>query len=176
MRALAVVMVLAVGGAARADTTPEAPLASLVAGVASALVPLAVGGGIAASASVDDQPTRRAGMHVIAAGFAIAPFVSHFVAREWKRGLVFGALPLACSVAAITIMELEPGTIDLGTPASRISYGALLAASILFSTAGLVDSFMLGVRGRPLAPAPRAIAIAPLITTSGGGLALGGRF
>src|SRR5262252_333971 len=87
----------------RPSTGPK--LASILAGVASAILPLAIGGGIAAGAELDDTARRRAGLDVLAAGFAIAPVVSHLVAREWWRALIFGIAPVACAAGAIGILE-----------------------------------------------------------------------
>jgi hypothetical protein len=168
---------------ATAPVSSKPTLASIVAGVAAALIPLAVGGGVAASADVDQTAQRRAGLDVIAAGFAVAPVVSHLAAREWRRALLFGAIPMLCSIGAIAILESQPSVLDMGSPPARISYGALLAVSLVFSTVGLIDSFMAGSRGRPFpklaraqAPPAFTLAAAPFVARGGGGLMLGGQF
>src|SRR5262245_60182226 len=122
----AIVVVTLIGSIARAQSgEPVRPaggpkLASILAGVARAIVPMAVGGGIPASAELDDTARRRAGLDVLAAGFAVAPVVSHLVAREWWRAAIFGVTPVACAVGAIALLESDPSVLDTGTTPRRI--------------------------------------------------------
>src|SRR5262245_50064231 len=109
---------LAPARAAKPDSDPPVAL-SIAAGVATALVPLAVGGGMIASSG--DGQTRIAGLMVLEAGLALAPIVSHAVAREGRRALLFGALPVASAAAMAVYTALTPDVlVDLGVPSHRI--------------------------------------------------------
>ena len=60
-----------VTGVARAEEKPPPVAWSFAAGLAVALVPLAIGSGLAASAGTDETGLKHAGVHVIAAGLAL---------------------------------------------------------------------------------------------------------
>jgi hypothetical protein len=157
------VIALARPALARSDD----PLWGFAAGLATAMVPLAVGGGLAAGS--DSQTTKYAGIYTIAGGLALAPLVSHLVGREWKRALIFGALPVACGAAVIGLLAGQDNLLDGGGAPPRIAFGALLAVELFASGAGLVDSLMAGER-RPR----RALSLAPLVGRGQLGLVFGG--
>src|SRR4051794_15864607 len=110
MRLVAVLLVAGLLSQARAEPPPfavappalpapsprsEAPPVgwSVGLGFGLALVPMAIGGGLAATS--DDLGTKHLGIELIAGGFALAPILSHLIAREWKRAAYFGIAPMA---------------------------------------------------------------------------------
>jgi hypothetical protein len=143
------------------------PIWGFAAGLATAMVPLAVGGGITAGS--DSQTAKYAGIYVIAGGLALAPLVSHAMHREWKRGLAFGAVPVACGAAVIGLLAGQENLLDGGGAPPRIAFGALLAIELFASAVGLIDSFMYGER-RPR----RAVSLVPLVGRGQVGLVFGG--
>ncbi|MES1172096.1 MAG: hypothetical protein ABUL77_02575 [Bacteroidota bacterium] len=113
-----------------------------LAGVATALIPLAVGGALLAD---DDRPDRqRAGTYVILAGFAAAPWVSHAITGRWRRAFGFGLASLATSLGALGAMRVQdpydPNIANHG----RLAFGFLLTSAFFATTVGLVDSFIEG--------------------------------
>jgi hypothetical protein len=170
MRVLAMFLVLALAGAARADDEPPVGWSAGV-GFGLALVPMAVGGGIAALN--DDPGVRRAAMHTFTVGLAVAPIVSHLIAKEWTRAAIFGAVPLAAAALAIGLLEgsRPDDLLGEGANAPRVTYGAALAVEIVATGVGLIDSLMAGERARKK---KRSIALVPSVGPSRVGLTLGG--
>ena len=171
MRALAFALLL-ITAIARADEPPPKVAWSFAAGLATAVVPLAVGGGIVAGASKEDVASLRAGVHVIAVGLALAPWVSHLIAREWKRAAAFGVVPIAMMVVAIGVFEGQDLAIDGGNYGWRILFGGAIALELIATGIGLADSLAAGERWR----ARNKVTFAPFAGPHGGGLALGGVF
>lgn len=163
--AFALLGVIALARPAQART--DDPIWGFAAGLATAMVPLAVGGGLAAAS--DSQTAKYAGVFTIATGLALAPLVSHLVGREWKRALIFAALPIACGATVIGLLAGQDNLLDGGGAPPRIAFGAILAVELFASGAGLVDSLMAGER-KPR----RAFTIAPLVGRGQFGLAFGG--
>src|SRR5207302_10556821 len=118
----------------------------------------------------DDNP-KRAGVHVIVDGLALAPVVSHLVAHEWKRTLYFAIAPLACAAVAIGLLEGTTDLLDEGAPPPRIAFGAAIALEIVASGIGLVDSMMAKDRAHR-----NRIAVVPTFGRDLAGLSMGGRF
>jgi hypothetical protein len=85
------------------DPAPVGAPIGLVAGTATAIVPLIVGGALMA----EDQSPRleAAGFIVMASGFALAPWVAHGVRGAWRRAAIYGGLSLALSAGAVVEME-----------------------------------------------------------------------
>ena len=187
MRAQALVLGCLIARAAAAEpaTTPPLPIApaspvhesepeppvlwSMVAGLATAIVPLAVGGGITALADVHDDRRKRTGIDVITIGVGLAPLVSHLVAREWKRAALFSAVPLAAAAVAIGLLEGSDDLLDNGAIGPRVTFGAVLAVDIMASGIGLIDSFMARDRWKR-----HALMIIPTAGPQRAGLSLGG--
>jgi hypothetical protein len=81
----------------------EAPRVGLVAGTATAVVPLIVGGALMAN---DKSPSREeAGVYVMTAGFALAPWVAHGLEGSWRRAAVYGGVSLLLSAGAVISMD-----------------------------------------------------------------------
>jgi hypothetical protein len=137
--ALAVSLAALLAGAASADER-EPPVAVAVgAGTGIALVPLLAGAVLWSSSQDDDL--HRTGMLVAMAGLTAAPVVAHLVVREYKRALIFAALPLAGLIANIIVMEVEPQVTTYGNPETRVSFGIALSAGIVGATVGIADTF-----------------------------------
>ena len=88
--------------AAEAPPAEPAPV-GLIAGTATAIVPLIVGGALMA----EDQSPRleAAGFIVMASGFALAPWVAHGLQGSWRRAAIYGGISLALSAGAVAEME-----------------------------------------------------------------------
>jgi len=171
MRALVLAAVLCASVTARAgDEQPPSVAWSLSAGLVTAIVPMAVGGGV--TALNDDPGMRRAGIDTMCVGWAIAPFVSHAVAREWKRAAIFSAVPVAAAAVAIGLLEgsRPDDLLGSGTPPPRVAFVAALAFEVLASGVGLIDSLMAGERFRKR----HRFAVVPELGAGRVGLGVGG--
>ncbi len=158
-------MLLTLSTAARADEPPPVA-AAMAAGVATALVPLAIGTTIVTVGESDR--TRNFGLLLAMNGLAAAPIVAHLAVGERGRALLFGALPTASLVAMVVMLEVRPQVIeDLGFPAVRVPFATILIASLLSSAGGLVDAFLAGERWR-------RVHVVPTVAPGALGLAIGG--
>jgi hypothetical protein len=172
--ALTIVFIgIAIGPRAHADETSEvhAAWAGVGAGVALMIVPPAVGGAVEANS--DDINVKRGSVYLLAGGWALAPVVSHLIAREWGRAAIFGALPVAAFASIVTLLQVDPTVFNEGSVATRVSYGFMLCASAISATIGVADS--LGAAGR-VRRRHRALSVVPSVAPHGGGLSLGGVF
>lgn len=155
-RATTLVVLLA-GLSASADERRAPPVGwSVAAGLATAIVPLAVGGGVLAFAEPGDRALRHGGIDAMLVGLMLAPAVSHLVAREWKRAVLFSIVPALSAAAAIGIFEYREDVLDRGAPALQIALGAALAIELIASGIGLADSLGAAERARRRAPAIQA--------------------
>lgn len=160
-----------------AGAAPEAerrvPVAwSVGSGTGVALLGLAVGGGLLATAQPGDLSLKRAGIYTIAGGLALAPLLSHLVAREWKRAVIFGIAPLALGAVAVGMLEAYGDLLDYGSLAPRLVFGTALALELLASGIGLVDSLYAAERKKPARALP--VSIVPVFGPNRVGLAIGG--
>jgi hypothetical protein len=166
---LAVILALALAtpGIATADELELEPRVvwSIGAGLFTALLPLAVGGAV--FATHDDIDVKRASVYTMSAGLALAPVVSHLVAREWKR-VLFGVVPLAAFAATVALLQVEPSVTVYGQPDTRTLFGLLLGLSAISSGVGLVDSLLAGERHKA------RVTLAPTLGRGSYGLSLGG--
>lgn len=189
VRSLAVCIALATASAhADADAGPAAgPQAGpqvggdepkvvwgVVAGMATALVPLAVGG--AFFAGTDDTTKRRDAIVGMLSGLALAPIVSHLVAKEWARAGIFGAIPVACVVGMSVLLEIHPSANLFAQPADRLSFGLLISLATLSSGIGLLDTLGAVRRADQKKRARSPVLPVPFATARGGGLVAGGTF
>jgi hypothetical protein len=142
---------------------------SVAAGLATAIVPLALGGGLLATADVDEDARKHAGIHIIVTGIALAPLVSHLVAREWKRAAIFSCIPIAMAALSIGLLESQGSILDEGAPPPRITFGAAVAIEVMGSLVGLIDSMMAGERHKP-----RPFVIVPTAGRNSAGISIGG--
>ena len=75
----------------------------LVAGAATAIVPLVVGGALMSS---DGSPRlEAAGIYVMTSGFALAPWVAHGAEGSWRRATFYGGISLAMSAGTVVAMD-----------------------------------------------------------------------
>jgi hypothetical protein len=143
MRALVLLTIVCASGVACADEDHPPPLGwSMGVGLSSAIVPMAVGGGVAAMN--DDPGIRRGGIYTMCVGWAVAPFLSHAIAGEWKRAGIFSAVPVAAAAVAIGLLEgsRPDDLLGSGTPAPRVAFGAAMAVEAVAMGVGLIDSLM----------------------------------
>src|SRR5438045_2839547 len=132
MRAL--VLLLCLSSVARADEEERRVGWSFGTGTALALASVAAGAALLAyrcgdSLSCDRAPWRRAGIHAMATGLALAPIFSHLIAREWKRAAWFGIAPAALGILAMGLLEgMRPDDLlDSGSVTPRIVFATALA-------------------------------------------------
>lgn len=157
--------------AAPPDAAPPTALA-LTAGVATALIPLALGTWHTAGASSD--ASRDAGYVVAGAGFALAPVVAHVALGEWKRAAAFGAAPLAAELGIIALVSAFPDAVFHRTVGSRTAFALLFSVDVFGAALGLVDVMLAGDRARA-APSLGGVTIVPSIGRDHGGILIGGR-
>jgi hypothetical protein len=157
--------------AAPISQTYTPPVAwSFVAGMATSLLSVAVGGALMASDSRDD---KLAGTYVMMTGLSLAPAISHLTSREWGRASIFGALPTLGLLGMTWLLEVHPGVVDEGNKdTTRVAYAVLVAWGVVTSCGGLVDSLFAGERARQRS----AISVAPVLGRDQFGLALGGNW
>jgi hypothetical protein len=153
---------------AQAQPTPApvlaAPLAvdepavglSVGLGLTLALAPMVVGGGLAALAG--DMRTRRLSLEALAGGLALAPIVSHLVAGEGARAAAFGGITMSAAVLSTALLETFPNILDDTKHPACVVLGTALAALLVTSGYGLVDSLMAGERARR-----RSLELAPAV-------------
>jgi hypothetical protein len=189
MRACVVAVLLIASAPALADPSPapidppRAPITtpiqqsysppvawSFVAGLATDLLSVAVGGALMASDSRDD---KIAGTYVMMTGLSLAPAISHLTSREWARASIFGALPTLGLLGMTWLLEVHPGVVDEGNKdETRVVYAVLVAWGVVTSCGGLVDTLWAGERARQRS----AVSFAPILTRDQFGLALGGNW
>ncbi len=185
-------MVLLAAAAPRsaAAAPPEPPnpprreppvVVALLAGVATALFPLALGAMHTAGES-SNAPTdgpRNVGFAVAGAGFALSPFVAHVTLGEWDRAAAFAAAPVASELTICTLLTLQPDTVFHGTVGSRLTFGILFTADVLGAAVGLVDVMMAGERAHPAGKRAsgwplHGVTLAPAVGRGSEGIILGG--
>jgi len=171
MRAFLPILLVCASGLARAQEAEPPPVAwSVSMGLVTAMVPMAVGGGI--TASYDDEGMRRSGIYAMTVGWAVAPFVSHAISHEWKRAAIFSAVPVAAAIVAIGLLEgsRPSDLLGSGDPPPRVAFGTALAIEAVACGVGLVDSMMAGERWKK----HHKVMVAPQLGAGRFGLALGG--
>ncbi|MEO6952486.1 MAG: hypothetical protein ABI321_11780 [Polyangia bacterium] len=146
----------------------------IVAGTATAMLPLAVGG--AFFAGTDDTTKRRDAIVGMLSGLALAPIVSHLVVKEWARAGIFGAIPVACVIGMSVLLEIHPSANLFAQPADRLSFGLLISFATLSSGIGLLDTLGAARRAEHKKLARLPVIPLPFATARGGGLVAGGTF
>jgi hypothetical protein len=149
----------------RSDEPPVT--AAILAGVATAMIPLSLGGVLASSG--DEYSRKNAGLLLAGAGVALAPMVSHAVLREWKRGLLFSILPVASEIAMTSLLTAREDAVFKGTTLSRTTFALLFSVDVFGSAIGIVDAMMAGDRARG-----KGFLFAPTISQNRVGFTFGG--
>jgi hypothetical protein len=111
----------------------------LVAGTLTALVPFVVGASLWSSNEIS---LEKAGTVFMVGGFAAAPWVSHGLARRWKRAAIFGSLSAAAAAATIITMEAKDPFVARYANRQRIAFGVFLTSAMAAAAVGLFDSFL----------------------------------
>jgi hypothetical protein len=150
---------------------------AIVAGVATALFPVALGAMYTASAGSDGQ--RNVGYVVGGAGLSLSPLAAHAVLGEWERAAAFGAVPVASEIAMCALVTAQPDAVFHGTVLSRTSFGILYSFDVFGAAAGIVDVMVAAERRSPDGkrsawwPLPH-VTLAPSVGRTHAGLVLGG--
>ncbi len=141
---------------------------SLAAGLATALVPMAVGGGLSAGSSV--REIKQAGLDFIGAGLVLGPLVAHAVAGEEERGALFALPTLASAIGMRCLIAAHPDVVEESTLEARVAFLAVFSLTLVSSTIGFIDSTMAGERRR------RRLRLTPLFSPTSGqvGVSIGG--
>ena len=122
-----------------AEAPPHDPTpVGLIAGTATAILPLIVGGALMA----EDQSPRleAAGFIVMASGFALAPIVAHGLEGSWRRAAIYGGVSLALSAGAVAEMEASDAFERRVGNKQRIPMKILLPLAMGSSVLGVVMS------------------------------------
>jgi hypothetical protein len=133
--------VAVVGGSrfARADDAPAAPPPlGPTAGALLAVAGLAAGSAL--FAADDDHGVQRKGSYLLAASFALAPWVAHAGAGRPRRALAFGLLALAASTAMALEAHTDPFDENKGTQ-QRLPFELALSSAFFACAAGVIDGF-----------------------------------
>jgi hypothetical protein len=149
-----------------AEAPPNDPVpVGLIAGSATAIVPLIVGGAMMA----EDQSPRleAAGFIVMASGFALAPWVAHGVEGSWRRAAIYGGISLALSAGAVAEMEASDAFERRVGNRQRIPTKILLPLAMGSAMLGVVMSLFDRDRAEP--PPRLSLWLAPGV----GGFATG---
>jgi hypothetical protein len=151
---------------------------ALLAGMATAVVPLVLGALHTASARTDTDGPRDVGYAVGGVGPVLAPIVAHAVLGEYKRAAVFGIAPMAGEIALCALMAAHPDAVFHGTTASRTSFAVFYSLDIFGAAFGLVDVMMVRERAgggaARSAKAPLPLVLSPNVGRGHVGLVLGG--
>jgi hypothetical protein len=166
---VATVALVSLAGAAAAEPDPSPPPVgwSVAAGVATALVPMAVGGALLGMGSSLDE--KDAGIYLIQAGLILAPFVSHAIAGEWKRAAIFASIPAVAAATAIGLTAATPDVVTGGDRDYQKGLGVVVAVAVVASMGGVVDSLWAAERKKA-----SQITVAPLVGKQQVGLMFGG--
>jgi len=147
------------------DPAPASAPVGLIAGAATAIVPLIVGGALMAE---DQSPKlEAAGFIVMASGFALAPWVAHGVQGSWRRAAIYGGISLALSAGAMAEMEASQAFERRIGNKQRIPTKILLPLAMGSAVLGVVMSLFDPERAEP--PPRLSLWLAP----AAGGLATG---
>ncbi len=164
---------LASGARAEAPAAPEPPVTlALVSGMATALVPLALGAAHTANEATD--PGRDAGLCVAGVGFALTPFVAHAVLGEYARGAAFSAVPLAAEIGVVSLVTALPGAVFHETQLSRTTFGVLFSFDVFGAALGLIDVAMAPERARAARKKLGGLVVAPSLGRGQTGVVVGG--
>lgn len=153
--ACAAATAIVLGASPARSAPPDDGLAvgsALLAGTGAALVPFAIGAGIAAGSKT--LATKNAGVVLANGGLVLGPIVSHAIVGEWGRGFAFAAVPAASTLGNAFILAAEPGTVfgDVG-PAPELT--VLFVVSVFGSAVGVVDTAFAVERARAVRLSPR---------------------
>ena len=118
-------------------------------------------------AGQNQKELGRAGWMVIHSAFTLAPITAHGAVGEWKRGLLFSAMPAAALAGTTTMFVVEPNAVDYSNLWEQRALWLLFGAGLTTSVIGVLDAMLVNTRGLKAAPA---------VTARSAGLMVGGVF
>jgi hypothetical protein len=132
----------------------------LLLGAGTAIVPLIVGGALLIQ--IDSKERQEAGAEVMAAGFALAPWVAHGSRGSWRRALLYGGISTTLATAAI-VMMYATDTFDLYIANRlRMPFSVLMGSAFVSSVVGVLASELPEPAAAGEARAPRlSLWVAP---------------
>ena len=152
---------------------PKPPVViAVIAGLATALIPLGLGSMHTAGATSDAD--RDSGFMVAGAGLALAPIVSHLILGEWRRAAAFGAVPVASEILLVTQLSTRPDSAFHGTSLSRSAFGALVTFDLFGAAVGIYDAMLAGERAERDAATLSGFRLIPTFGPTRLGLSLSG--
>lgn len=135
---LAAAPAAAPAAATSAAPADEAPPVGLLAGAATAILPLIAGGLLLAH---DQSPRLEAsGVIAMASGFALAPWVAHGVEGSWRRAAIYGGVTTALAAGAVVAMEASDAFDPRVGNDHRIPMKILLPLSMASAGFGVIMS------------------------------------
>jgi hypothetical protein len=135
---LALVLAVDLPATAPSPAEDESPPVGLVAGAATVMVPLIVGGVLLSH--VKSPRLETTGVIVMASGFALAPWVAHGIEGKWRRAALYGGISLTLSAAAVVAMEASDAFNPTVGNRVRIPMGIFLPLSMATSLFGVITS------------------------------------
>ena len=111
-----------------------------LAGAATALVPMAVGGALFTQEGHRDR--QHLGVSLMAVGFFAAPLIAHVGSGRGGRALVFGLASLMTSAGAVIAMSANDPFGPVTRGRDRVPFNVLMTTALLAAAAGVIDGFL----------------------------------
>lgn len=144
--------------------------------VGSVLSAVPFGIGTALTTSSHEQGTQNAGVYTLQSGLALAPFVSHAMVGEYRRGLYFSIAPVVGSASMMALLAINPDAVTHASLEVQRYYYFMVVASVLGGGIGVVDTLFHPSREASREPrrTQRSLRIAPILSPGNYGLSVGG--
>ncbi len=158
----------------RREEAEDAAFRAFAVGSVLAAVPFGVGSVMTTSSH--EQSTQNAGVYTLQTGLFVAPFVSHAMVGEYKRGLLFSIAPAVGSGSMAVLLAMNPDAVSHASLETQRSYYFMIVASVLGGGVGVVDTLFHPSR-EPSREPPRtqgSLHIAPILSPGNYGLSVGG--
>lgn len=160
--------------AERREESEDATFRAFAVGSLLAAVPFGIG--TAVTTASHEQDTQNAGVYTLQGGLSLAPFVSHAMLGEYKRGVLFSIPPLIGSGSMMALLAMNPDAVSHASLETQRFYYFMLVASVLGGGIGVVDTLFHPSR-EPSRETPRtqgSLRIAPILSPGNYGLSVGG--
>ena len=158
----------------RREEAEDAAFRAFAVGSLLSAVPFAIG--TVVTTSSHEQATQNAGVYTLQGGLALAPFVSHAMLGEYRRGLLFTIAPAIGSGSMMTLLAIHPDAVTHASLEVQRYYYFMVVASVLGGGIGVVDTLFSPSR-EPARVFPRtqgSLRIAPILSPGNYGLSVGG--